>query len=363
MTDILVLDKEFNTLSVIDTFHSLIWITRRKDVGEFELHLPVETRGVSDLERGNYLIIEKSDRVMIVENKQSNLDDEEGNKLVISGRSLESILDRRIVWKKTLVNGNLQNGIKKLITENAISPSDPSRKIPGLIFQDSNDPRITSIEIEPYEFLGEDLLSIVEYFCDLYDLGFSILLDNTDGTMIFSLYMGEDLSYKQDKNPYITFSPEYDNLYNSSYYESDTEYKNVILASAYIDGENPTFIEVKARDSVYGLDRREMYGEVSGIVTVIDDKKISDADFKKQVAQKGAEELSEHPVKIAFEGEIEALQQFVLGRDFFLGDVVQVVNDYGIESRSRIDEIILNEDSSGYQIYPTFVGIENDSAD
>lgn len=369
--NILILNTSFDIVSVIDSFTAFIWTTRYKDVGEFELHLPPQLADLKNLQKNYYVVIKESNRTMIIENKQQTYAVDEEDTLKISGRSLESILDRRIVWKRTTISGNLQNGIKKLLDENAINPTDPNRKIPGLIFKESTDEAITSLKIDSVEFLGEDLLSVMTALCEAYNIGFQILLYE-DGTMEFSLYAGKDRSYEQEENIPVIFSPGYDNLFGSSYYESNAEHKNVILAmgSRYVtstttdeNGEEhyqskevETFVEVSKQTGVKGLDRREMYGEVSGIVG---DDEMSEETFKAQIAERGAEELAEHPVKVAFEGEIEAERQFVYGRDFFIGDVVQVVDKYGMEARSRVEEVILSEDATGRSIYPTFVGIED----
>lgn len=359
--NILILDTSFNIVSVIDSFTAFIWTTRYKDVNEFELHIPPATTDLSKVVKDNYVLIPDSDRAMIIETRNMSDSEEEGDSLVVSGRGLESILDRRIVWTRTVIEGNLQNGIKKLITENAISPTDPNRKLPGFTFKDSTDPKITSLTIEPTEFLGEDLLTVVKTLCEVYDIGFRVLLYE-DGEMEFSLYAGVDRSYSQSENDYVVFSPSYDNLFGSRFYESNQTSKNVILASADVDGENPKFVEISNKENLSGLDRREMYSEVSGIETYDDSgEQISDSEYLRRMAVKGAEELAEYPVTVAFEGEIEAYRQFIYNRDFFLGDIVQVVNKYGMESRSRIDEVVLSEDSSGRALYPTFVAVEDEN--
>ena len=45
-----------------------------------------------------YLQSKESEHVMIVEKIQITSDTEDGNHVTVTGRSLESILDRRIVW-------------------------------------------------------------------------------------------------------------------------------------------------------------------------------------------------------------------------------------------------------------------------
>ena len=45
---------------------------------------------------------------------------------------------------------------------------------------------------------------------------------------------------------------------------------------------------------------------------------------------------------------------YVLNKDYFLGDIVQVINEYGISATPRIIEIIESEDENGTSVVPTF---------
>ena len=57
---------------------------------------------------------------------------------------------------------------------------------------------------------------------------------------------------------------------------------------------------------------------------------------------------------VNFEGQIETQAGFFLNRDYFLGDIVEVVNEYGIETAPRIIEIIDCDDGTGRTVIPTF---------
>lgn len=46
------------------------------------------------------------------------------------------------------------------------------------------------------------------------------------------------------------------------------------------------------------------------------------------------------------------------GKDYFRGDIVQVSNEYGIDARSRISEVIHSESTEGVDVYPTFELLE-----
>lgn len=69
---------------------------------------------------------------------------------------------------------------------------------------------------------------------------------------------------------------------------------------------------------------------------------------------RGYEKLSEFGGIITFEGSVEPDITFVYKRDYFLGDIVTVVNEYGIEVEARIVEVVENEDVNGYKLEPKF---------
>ena len=54
------------------------------------------------------------------------------------------------------------------------------------------------------------------------------------------------------------------------------------------------------------------------------------------------------------ENEIIPNLTYIYKQDYNLGDVVTLMNGYGIEIHPRITEIIENWDDNGYTIIPTF---------
>ena len=133
--ELIVLDTSLKMLSVLDTFESLIWTERYSAYGDFEVYTSINDSVLEILKDDYYLWLKESDQTMIVEDRKIESDAENGNHFTVTGRSLESILERRIIWKQTILSGNFQNGIKKLLDENIINPSDASRKVEGLILR------------------------------------------------------------------------------------------------------------------------------------------------------------------------------------------------------------------------------------
>ena len=356
--ELLVLNTALESSSILDTYNSLIWTDRYYKYGDFEIFTPVSLEIVAQIRKGYYLWSRDSEHTMIVESIEIASDVESGNKLVVTGRSLESILCRRIVWKTTNLTGSLQAGVKKLITDAIIDPTDSSRKIDNFIFVESTDEAITSLTLEKQVGMGDGLYDTIVSICESTNIGFKVTLTD-DGKFAFMLYAGTDRSYDQLTNPYVVFSPKFENIINSNYLESDIKLKTVTLVAGEGEDPNRVTLEVPVTAGAgSGLDRREMYTDVRYLQKESSDGTLTDAEYKAQLKQKGLEDLAENTSVKTFEGEVDTINMFVYGEDFYMGDIVQVVNEYGAASKSRVTEFIRSQDESGKKAYPSFVIVE-----
>ncbi len=346
----LVLNSDFEAVMVFDSFKSLLWVDRYNEFGDFEIYMPITTEFFSYLQQEHYIYLYESDHVMIIEDLEIKQDVEEGNYLVVTGRSLESILDRRIVWEQTILSGNFQNCIEMLLNNAIISPIIPERKINNFVFEASDDPEIMSLSIEAQIPRGTNLYDVVHSLCLEKNIGFKITLDDND-QFIFKLYSGVNRSYEQLTNPYVVFSKDFDNLINADYVESKKALKNVTLVAG--EGE-----ETIRKSTVVGggsdLSRRELYTDAYDISQNDGNTVLTDEEYLAQLVQKGVDSLSKSIIRNAFESQIDSVNNlFKYNVDYFIGDVVQMVNDYGIESRARVMEIIHSRSEEGIETYPT----------
>lgn len=449
--NVIVLNKRFESIGVIDQYISLLWVVKYYGAGDLEMVLPASLFDKEILAEGNYLTIRQNEtremqglpvhlkgykkryRLMVIETIETKTDIEEGDTVTITGRSLSSILDRRVIWDgwqaediclSGLVYGNIWN--------NVISPNISRRKIENFECRpaDSFDP---PKKIEGHLlFWGENLYDIIYEHCVAKEVGFDVFLlefgENSyrDFCLYLDLYEGVDHSYDQTDRPYVVFSPKYDNFLSSKAIESKVDLKNAVLVlgenqqngmvnasdldlryastpqienlfSQYpivngnvqysstmstranndyeynpnpeITDNNVTLTEVPIVASYSGeeegLDRREMSFHSSLTSTYYGTAEEAVAlqmnEYLQALQNEGKKELENHQVTAAYEGEIQAEIQFVLGRDFEIGDIVQTVNGYGIESVSRIIEIVYSSDVNGEKIYPTFSVLEKNS--
>lgn len=355
--DLIVMDTDLKLISVLDTFESLIWTERYIGYGDFEIYINISDTILDFLRSDYYLWLNDSEQTMIIEDTKIESDVENGNHLIVTGRSLESILERRIIWNQTILSGNFQNGVKKLLDENAINPSDSNRKIDRLVFKASEDPIITSLKVEA-QFTGDNLYTAIKTLCEANNIGFKIYLSN-DNQFVFQLYSGADRSYDQFANPYVVFSPKFENIINSNYIKSKKALKTITLVAGEGEGIDRKRITVEIPSGAgKGLDRRELYTDARDISSEVDGRVLTDEEYTAQLAQRGTEKLAENITTESFEGQVETTRMFKYGEDFFKGDIVQIVNEYGMESKSRITEFIRSISASGTEAYPTFVTIE-----
>ena len=97
--------NEFEKTHVIDYAESVIWVSRYRDCGEFEIYVPA-SKELVELFQGEVLFTRNdSDTTMVLEKIQLTTDAENGDYLIVSGRSLESVLSRRVVHKQTTLDG------------------------------------------------------------------------------------------------------------------------------------------------------------------------------------------------------------------------------------------------------------------
>lgn len=357
--ELILLGTDLKRLGIIDVFDSLIWTDRYFESGDFEIITAANIQMLSLLQEDRYLMTKNSEHLMVIESIELKTDEELGNHFVVKGRSVESILERRIVWTQTLLSGTLQAAIKQLLNENAISPTDPDRKIENLVFEDSTDDAVALLPID-IQLYGETLYDVISALCEANGIGFKITL-SSDNQFVFKLYAGVDRSYSQLANPYVAFSPDLENLTETDYFHSKVPFRSITLVVGEGEGtaRQTAVVSDPSSGGGTGLSRREKFTDASDVSKTTSGGTLTTEQYNTYLVQRGLISLSESVPVTAFDGKIDYLNtNYVLGQDYFLGDIVQIANEYGLTGQSRVEEIVFSEDKSGFDIYPTFKTLE-----
>lgn len=334
----------FTKIKVIDNATSVIWVKRFNAVGNFELYIKASTE-LLELFTGDIFITRDESNVgMYVEKVQLNTDSENGDYLVITGRSAECILSWRVVMRvvysseSTTAEYIIRNSIDKTLISDII----PNNNISWLTLGEDH-------EWQDYitrQYTGKNVLDIVQDLCVTYNYGFEFEWNGSGFTI--NLYKGTDRSYDQTDNTYIVFSPEFENLGNTEYIQDTMNYANAAIIGGEGEGTERKFAVVLPQ-GITGFNRRMIY--IDARQSSSDD--LTESQYTDMLIAQGKEELEQRKITTSFNGEILNYNNYTYGVDYNLGDKVSIINEYGIRGNATITEITEVEDDTGYKLIPT----------
>jgi hypothetical protein len=355
--ELYTLDNLLRREAVIDKFESLIWSERFQAEGDFELSLQSTIASRSTFTAGRWLAFNKSVRVMQVDTVEDGTDSEGRNILKVKGPSIERVLDDRVA-RGAMTSTTVE--AKWVLTG---LPAAIARKVFHDICElgtlSSNDiiPFMTTVDILPDDTLPEppdsvtieleiqSVYSAVKGICDLYDLGFRLIRNYDNSQLAFQIYAGSDRTTGQDVLPSVLFSPDLNNLTNTTELTSVSGAKNVAYVFSPVGYRIVTPQDVDP--ATPGFDRHVL-------VVVADD--ITDPTpsiANALMDQRGKEELSKNRAFAGFDGEISQSSQYIYGVDYQLGDLVEQRNVDGVANVMRVSEQIFVSDNEGERSYPT----------
>lgn len=347
--DIYVMDGLNGITNILSTYQSVIWNVQYFDQNDFQIITNASEDNLNMLQVGAYLVRDVDisgntyNNVMVISGYQLTFDSENGWMLTITGKGLKSIVGQRIIWSQTNLTGYAEAGIRQVITDNIISPSDNKRKIDNFILDDSNGFTDT---IEQQLF-SENIAEWLVEICKTYNYGWDVYIKN--GKYVFKLYKGTDRTYDQNIVVPVVFSPEFDNLLSSTYNYVTADYKNAALIGGEGEGTSQRTASI---GSSTGLSRREAYVDGSSVSS--NGEIITVEQYTELLKEYGQTQLDQTAFTQKFSGNIDPDGLYKINQDYFLGDVVQIENEKGIKAAPRIIEIIYAEDDNGSSVVPTF---------
>lgn len=341
--DIYIFNKNLDFIDNIDMAKSVIIAKKYTGCGDFEIYMSAALFKSDIFAIENYIAY--GDFFGIIESIKIETDVENGNHVTVTGRNIESILDRRIIMNQTVFSGTVEDYVRKIVNDNCINPSDQDRKIPEIALG-AKKGFSERIEIQcTYDNLLEHIIEV----CSSYSIGFRMIFDESVKKFVFELYKGIERSVTNTNVLPVIFSKEYDNLLSTEYALGISTYKNVALVAG--EGEGTERKKVIVGRKLKGLERRECFIDARDLST--NNGEISQGEYEGQLREKGNTSLSDCSIVETIEGAI-VQNQFIFEKDFFLGDIVTIKNEYGLTLDSRIVETDLVEDEAGFRVIPIF---------
>lgn len=355
--EVYILDSLLRRIEVVDDFESLIWTERFADIGDFEIDIKSTpaTRGL--FTTGTRLAINNSYRVMTVDNTEDSTDEDGKATLKVKGQSLEAILDDRVAkntlsdtttepkWVITATPGNVARTMfDHICRDGELDPADVIPFLmPGTFLPEDTIPESTTEIL--WEQDPDSLYNAIKKLVDLYELGFRLVRNFDTSQLYFDIYAGIDRTTRQTILPPVVFSPDLDNLQNTTEFKTTQQAKNV----AYVFSE-------AGFEVVYGENvDPDVEGFERHILVVNADVTVDNPDISGALIQAGQEALIQNRAQSYFDGELNQNGQYVYGIDYNVGDLVEMRNVDGIITYKRVTEQIFVCDAQGERSYPTLV--------
>lgn len=381
-----ILNNNYEKVGYIDHADSILWNKKYNDDGECEIYLPCDIEAVEILQNGYYVYRSDDDMFCQITSVEIETDLENGDYIIATAKDISRILSGRIVRWEITFSGTVYEFIKKLITDNIISPAQEQRKIENFVFVETAD----FTDTITMNVFTDDLLETIKSICKTYNYGYRLSYNIESGNLEFKLYNGTNRA-TISSNGYVEFSPTYSNIISSKYKEDHSNYKNLCYVGYKNSSDQTHLLSVyNTATEPIGEDRKEIYVDGTGVsrditeaelfnlfenvsiednnyyafindtdvhVATKNEDKITVTDYTYLILIRilGLNTLTENAKTQTFVGEVDTIDSYEYKVDYNLGDTIKVINEYGIEAEAYITEIMESEDNEdGYVVEPVF---------
>lgn len=347
--------------AVCDTFSSLLWDVEFYQCGSFEVYISASPRNIDIFQTGR--IVARDDdkeHFGLIESLEIQTDAEDGDYLIVRGRFLMCLLERRIIYPIISITDETSYSdiVHTAVKQNAME--NESRIIPGLrmgAVQGDCWNKQTKLQVS-YDNLMEWIYKICEKIGGTANIRLSKIADERY-EMLFELSEGTDRSIIQNENPHIIFSDSYTNLLSFTYSSDISLQRNFAYIfgqgegderkrTVYFDGDEPLF-----------LNRYEIYVDAKDISEEEQEngetRTIPEEQYLELLKERGKQNII-LPLT-ASESQIAVQStQFRYNMDYFVGDYVTVEHRrFGLrQNKIQLIGMIESFDQNGRNLTPTF---------
>ena len=342
-------------LGLLNQFTAMTWTSRTTTFGGFELWCPMLPENSELLKPDNLLWI-GGDELGVIETIQKSTDEQGGTILQVSGRFIESWLERRIIWGQYSGTEVVSNHLRNMVNLNAISPSDPKRVIPNLGLSTTQEALGPSIS---FSDSYSNLWNTVVELANSHSLFIRIKANVPEGELLFTILKGTNRSVEQSILPAVVLSTDLSDILTDSYTLDATSWCNMSLVAGAGEGIQRKTSEING--SLSGLSRRELFVDARDlqdyeeVITPEGTTRVPIATsvYDGMLQERGKSKLGEVPLVESFDANIRMYgpRAYEYGVDYFLGDRITMQDpNLGIQVSTEISEVQQSWDENGYSL-------------
>jgi len=332
----------------------LVWTERYSSNGEFELVSNDISSIMAQIPLGaiddppTLVAIGESNVPMVVETQKIEKGKDGVPKITTSGRSFETVLDRRVTIKA------ITSGVKRVAWQvDAQSPAIAAYAVAKAIIVDG---LATALDIMPEVNLlnAATTIGVSQKYPvepkELYAWMISTLVSGKyglkaaiDGTsqIAVTIYQGTD------RTTSVVFDVALEQIEDATYLLSKLGYKNAMITDTANGMEISYFGTPQS-----GLTRKVDYEDLSSEVTLA-----PGTDLTNLTINKGKIALADRLPTTLFSGGVAQSVGAGYNSTYFLGDIVTLQGEYGLSQQARVAEFVRTHDTTGIKAYPTFEAV------
>lgn len=384
--ELYLLDSSFNTDVIIDEFESCIWTERYVEAGDFKLVLPVTAEYAEYLGPGDFLRSSVSSEVMLIDTQQV-----EAGMMTLSGKTLEVLLDNQalspLLPTSSLTLTDTAGGIVTRLMQMVLNTIPAGAYMNNKVIlgpQDNTLPNYSGSVVTEVVSPGP-LYSQILAVAQKYNLGLKMTAQlradaSNKHDFYFSTYRGVDRTKNQSARDVVIFSTNMDNIQDIKEVRSVADLVTQMLvyppkelralydtwpgspvawtvsrAGSFINEDedrpnhNPASWLTRRRSIIASGVRQDQIGTPAG----------TSPTFGRLLRQAGFNELEKHRTTYVVDGELVVGGTLKYGKDFHLGDMVELTRVGKPPYYMTITEHIHSDDAGGRRAYTAIAPVED----
>lgn len=351
------LNSSHKPADTIQDFASLVWTERYQTESDFQLVVNNDVRILTALPIGSLVSHTDTNCVMIVENHEISRTADKKLVINVSGRSLETFLENRVVTACLfgLYDVTTEDAIVQTITaaaEEAARQLISNAVVTGVAPTNEDIPNVaTYLVIRDPDVSMTHVIKRGTVYARVMDLlgicnaGLKTVRPNgLQTTMDLVIYDGLDLLTS------VIFYAQYEDLVDAKYFWSNKGYRNYAAVAAHFYSRQYRHRDIPAPLS--GLDRRILYVEADDLEGIYSPPVANDV-----IVARAQSALDEHKRISLLQAKISDTAKPRFKIDYNIGDLVTVFGEFSTAQAMRVTEHILTIDTEGMRGYPSLSAV------
>jgi hypothetical protein len=346
---------------MINGARSIMWTERYREAGEFEIVGKLSSGLREFLPIGTFISHADTLEVMVVENHEIADQDREDSEIIITGRSLEVLLEQRIVGMNmfrssswvgfygdyTLNPNYTWHQIAALINDHIGNATYTDDNLVNIIATASvTETGVSEARVVKSDVLYKTVLDLLE----IDDLGIKIIRRNTFGAPDGSNTQTRICVHKGiDKSASVIFSWKSGDIQSAEYLWSDRKRKN----SCVVLGRS--VVAVVDAPGVTKANRRTMIVDGTDLDEHVPQFP-SGTEFEQthsKMVSRAQLVLTAQKLITITRTDLSQVTKYKYRRDFNVGDLVSIDGNFGQIAIMRISEYVEIQDENGESEHPT----------